>query len=149
MPAYVLTKVLLCYIEKKNFNILYNGGEILEFIQDYIMRLIHEMVRLILKILFNINDKQCIQKIEENQEEAEKYNTLIFLLNQGNIDEAENLLYDSCDYNNKNDLLIGIQFYNYLNQFDDDYLENHNFSRQEVKEGLETLIINYGYKDLI
>lgn len=121
----------------------------MEFIQDYIMRIIHEIVRLILKVLFNINEKENLQQIEENQEQAEKYDKLVLLVNKGNINEAENLLYDECDYNDKSSLLIGIQFYNYLNEFDDAYLESHDFNRKEVREGLETLIIKYGYEDLL
>lgn len=113
------------------------------------MRIIHEMVRLILKVLFNINEKENLQQIEENQEQAEKYDKLVLLVNKGNINEAENLLYDECDYNDKSSLLIGIQFYNYLNEFDDAYLESHDFNRKEVREGLETLIIKYGYEDLL
>lgn len=121
----------------------------MEFIQDYIVRLIHEMVRMVLKILFNITVEECEQQIEENQEQSEMYSKLKFLINNGKINEAENLLYEDNDYSDKENLLIGIQIYNYLNELDDNFLESHDFSRQEVREGLETLITKYGYKDLI
>lgn len=120
----------------------------MEFIQDYIMRLIHEMVRMVLKILFNITVEECEQQIEENQEQSEMYSKLKFLIDNGKINEAEDLLYADNDYSDKGNLLIGIQIYNYINEFDDDFLESHDFSRQEVREGLETLMTKYGYKDL-
>jgi hypothetical protein len=72
------------------------------------------------------------------------YSKLKFLIDNGNINEAENLLYADNDYSDKGILLIGILIYNYLNEFDDDFLESHDFSRQEVREGLETLLVKYG-----
>jgi hypothetical protein len=120
------------------------GGYQVEFIQDYIMRIIHEMVRMALKILFNITVDECEHQIEENQELSEMYNKLKFLIDNGNINEAENLLYADNDSSDKGILLIGILIYNYLNEFDDDFLESHDFSRQEVREGLETLLVKYG-----
>jgi hypothetical protein len=120
------------------------GGYQVEFIQDYIMRIIHEMVRMALKILFNITVEECEQQIEENQELSEMYGKLKFLIDNGNINEAENLLYTDNDYSDSGILLIGILIYNYLNEFDDDFLESHDFSRQEVREGLETLLVKYG-----
>jgi hypothetical protein len=120
------------------------GGYQVEFIQDYIMRIIHEMVRMALKILFNITVEECEQQIEENQELSEMYGKLKFLIDNGNINEAENLLYADNDSSDKGILLIGILIYNYLNEIDDDFLESHDFSRQEVREGLETLLVKYG-----
>ena len=70
----------------------------MEFIQDYIVRLIHEMVRMVLKILFNITVEECEQQIEENQEQSEMYSKLKFLINNGKINEAENLLFDDVLY---------------------------------------------------
>lgn len=125
------------------------GGYKVEFIQDYVMRVIYEMVRMALKLIFNITVPEAKQQIEETQEQNERYNKLVNLINNGKINEAENLLYEAEFSGIKGDLLLGIQFYNYLNELDDEYLEKHDFSRQEVKEGLETLLIKCGYKDII
>ena len=121
----------------------------MQFIQDYIMRLIHEMVCIALKILFNLTVEESEQQIEENQDESEMYSKLKNLIDNGKICEAENLLFADKDESDKSILLIGIQMYNYLNEFDDDFLESHDFSRQEIREGLETLMDKYGYKNLI
>lgn len=120
----------------------------MEFVQDYIMRIIHELVRLALKLIFNITIQESKQQIEENQEVNEKYDELINMVREGNINQAENLLSEIDFYDDKTNLLLGIQFYDYLNNMDNEFLEQHEFSRQEVKEGLEALLIKYGYKDI-
>lgn len=59
------------------------------------------------------------------------------------------MLYKIDDCNDINDFLVGILFYNYINEFDDEFLEEHDFSRKEIKEGIERLMIKYGYKNLL
>ena len=35
-------------------------------------------------------------------------------------------------------------FYQHLDEFDDDFLEEHDYSREEILEGLESLAEAYG-----
>lgn len=118
----------------------------MEFIQDYIMRMIHELVRFALKLLFNIDEEEANERIEENEEQAQLYNKLKDLIDSGNINQAENLLYDSVD--SDDDLVVGILLYDYMNQLDEDYLQKCNFSRQEIRDGLEHFVKKYGHCDL-
>lgn len=55
--------------------------------------------------------------------------------------EAENLLYEEIEKDPENDELfkLGMWFYHKLSQIDEDTLEEHNFSRDEVLEGYQTL----------
>ena len=39
---------------------------------------------------------------------------------------------------------MALLFYSYLNEKDDGFLQEHNFSREEIKSGLEQLISRYG-----
>ena len=119
----------------------------MNFEQDYIMRCIHEMVRFILKMLFNIDDiNQCEEKTQMKMREHSK---LMSMASEGKINEAENYLYDCIDSNDKNWLIIGIRFYNLLNEFDDIFLEKHDYSRQEVHDGLIRLLSSYGHESLL
>lgn len=126
--------------------------------QDYIMRLIHEMIRMLVKLLFNIDmDRPTFQIIDE-MDDGDILKRLIRLIDDGNINEAENQLYDivECedyksehDNSESNNLKIGLLFYDYLNEKDNDFLEAHDFSREEVEEGVKNLISIYGLSDMV
>ena len=63
--------------------------------QDYIMRLINEMVRTILKLLFNIDTESPSSELLKNAEEKQTLESLLDMIDEGRINEAENTLYDS------------------------------------------------------
>lgn len=118
------------------------------FEQDYIMRIIKEMVRALLKMLFNIDTESPTADILENVEEKCTLNELIDMVDAGNINEAENSLYDIIQTDNLNTLKIALLFYSYLNEQNDDFLEEHNFSRDEIQEGIKSLVSKYGLTDI-
>ena len=64
------------------------------FEQDYVMKLIKEMVRAILKLLFNIDTESPTVELLENKEEQETLENLLDMVDAGEINEAENRLYD-------------------------------------------------------
>jgi hypothetical protein len=43
---------------------------------------------------------------------------------------------------------VALLFYSYLNDKSDEFLENNNFSRDEVKDGLETIVSKYGLNSI-
>lgn len=114
------------------------------FEQDYIMRLVKEMVRTILKLIFNIDTEFPTGELLEEQEEKETLDRLLRLVDSGNINQAENELYELLAEENRTNLKIALLFYSYLNEKEDAFLEEHNFSREEVEEGLRTVVSQYG-----
>ena len=64
--------------------------------QDYLMRLIHEMVRTIMKLIFNIDEK-TVDIEQELKETSDLYGRLLKLADAGKINEAENLLYEQLE----------------------------------------------------
>jgi len=58
------------------------------------------------------------------------------LLADSKINEAEDLLFEEIDTNDINGLLLAFDFYFRLSEYDDSYLEQCNFSRDEVADGL-------------
>ncbi len=64
---------------------------------------------------------------------------MIILLEQGKINEAENLLFENLDTDNKRYMELALDFYERLNNFEDDFLEENNFSREEIEEGLKEI----------
>ena len=114
------------------------------FEQDYVMRLVKEMVRTILKILFHIDTDSPIDELLKTSEEKETLNELLDLVDKGNINEAENWLYDLISEGNQSGLEFALLFYSYLNDKPDEFLEQNNYSREEIKLGLKDISSRYG-----
>ena len=118
------------------------------FEQDYVMRLIKEMVRAILKLLFNIDTESPTIELLENKEEKETLENLIDMVDAGEINEAENRLYDLISATDMNSMEVAILFYSYLNDKTDDFLEANDFSRDEIKIGMENVADNFGLNSI-
>lgn len=114
------------------------------FEQDYIMRLIKEMVRAILKLLFNIDAESPSVELLKDAEEKQTLKSLLDLIDAGRIDEAENRIYEITENLDKSNLEIALLFYSYLNDQSDNFLEENNFSRDELKQGLKDITARYG-----
>ncbi len=119
------------------------------FEQDYVMRLIKEMVRTVLKILFQIDTESPTVELLENKEEKETLENLLDMIDAGKINEAENELYDLTSDTDVNRLEIALLFYSYLNDKTDDFLEENNFSRDEIKLGLENVADRFGLGSIV
>ena len=118
------------------------------FEQDYVMRLIKEMVRAILKLLFNIDMESPTEELLENKEEKETLENMLDMIDDGKINEAENKLYDLTRDTDVNSLKIALLFYSYLNDKTDDFLEANDFSRDEIKSGLENVADSFGLSSI-
>lgn len=110
------------------------------FEQDYIIRLIKEMIRAILKLLFNIDTENLLED-KENQNTLDK---LLDMVDNGDINGAENQIYDMTSDRNMANLEIALLFYSYLNDKDDEFLQKHDFCRDEIKSGVKELASRYG-----
>ena len=114
---------------------------------DYILRQIREMVRAVMKMLFQVDAPELTPEILEDKETKETLEGLVALMEEGRIDEAENRLYDLTSGEGDEDrhnLEAGLLFYYILNGKDDDFLEEHDFSREEIMTGIQDLANRYG-----
>lgn len=114
------------------------------FEEDYIIRTIKEMVRTILKLLFHIDAKTPTSDILENEVEKKRLEKLIDMVNHGQINEAENELYDFLDGKDKKQLKLALLFYSHLNDKTDEFLEENQFSREEIKLGIGNVTRQFG-----
>lgn len=112
------------------------------------MRLIKEIVRTILKILFNIDTDAPTAELLSETWERECLENLLTLVDNGNINEAENKIYELTSNKNMENLKMALLFYSYLNGKTDDFLEENNFNRKEVEQGLKRIISKYGLENL-
>ena len=118
--------------------------------KDYIMRMIKEMVRLLFSLDFG-KKYVSVELEKENKYEVSGKNLKIFLnmIDLGQINEAENILLDSIDYTNKNEVMAVALFYQYLSEKDNQFLENNNYTKEEVLSGFKQLLMKSGYSDLL
>ncbi len=113
------------------------------FEQDYIIRLIKEMIRAILKLLFNIDTDNPIENLLKDKESQDTLEKLLDMVDNGNINKAENQIYDMTSDNNMANLEVALLFYSYLNDKDDEFLQKHGFCRDEIKSGVKELVSRY------
>lgn len=114
------------------------------FEQDYIMRQIHDMIRAILKLFFNVDTESPAVELLEERKENETLEPLLELIDEGRIDEAENRLFEVTGDGSKEDLKLALLFYSHLNDKTDGFLEEHDFSREEIKSGLRDMMKKCG-----
>ena len=116
--------------------------------KDYYMRIVHELVRMLIRLVFS-------KDIDRDGEEAvplevlEKYKKLISMIDDGQINEAENLLLDGLDPDSRAYFELALMFYEKLNGKTDEFLEEHEYSREEVTDGIKYVVDFYGYGSLM
>ena len=119
--------------------------------QDYIMRLIKEMINFLAKIYLHIDDKDEVyyDLLYENKNSQTDYlhKELLKLIQLGKINEAENLLFEKLDKSNKKHIELALDFYNRLNNLDNDFLKKNNFSREEIADGLKDIAKEFGLQN--
>ena len=118
--------------------------------KDYIMRMIKEMVQVLFSLVFG--KKYVSVELEDENKYEVSGNTLKYffdMIDQGDINEAENLLLEDLDYTNKEEVMAAAFFYQHLSQKDDDFLRRNDYTKEEVLFGPKQLLEKSGYKDLI
>lgn len=108
--------------------------------KDWLMRQIEQMVDAITHMLIQTATTATITETvqPELREEIEKH------LRAGEICEAEDWLYLHRDVEDIQWLNLSVLFYARLNGFSDEYLKAHDFSREEIHEGLRESCSAFG-----
>ena len=118
------------------------------FEQDYIMRLIKEMIRTILKLLFNIDMETPTTELLKNEEKKAALETLLNMVDDGDINEAENKIFEIVEAGKRESLELVLLFYSYLNDKSDEFLAENNFSRKEIQDDLKYILSKYGLEGM-
>lgn len=114
--------------------------------KDYIMRIIKEMVRVLFSLMLG-KQYRSVELPEENKYEVsgkalEEFEKMV---DEGFINEAENILLENIDYAQKEEVLAAILFYQYIGEKDSDFLTEHNYSKEEALDGMKRLAEQQGY----
>ena len=116
------------------------------FEDDYLLRLIKEMVRTVLKLVFNLElkDDDPVSVVFESENAEKMLYLLTDLADLGFIDDAENQLYDFTQNSKDMEALkVALLFYSHLNQMDNEFLEDHDYSRDEIVSGVKDVLERY------
>ena len=118
--------------------------------KDYIMRMIKEMVRILFSLIYG-KKYVSVELEKENKYEVSGKNLKSFLdmIDSGQINEAENILFDNIDYANNDEVMAAALFYQYLSEKDSEFLINNNYTKEEVLSGFKQLLVQSGYNNLL
>ena len=110
----------------------------MQYEQDYMMRLIKQVIRALLGTLLNKKTTPAYEMpINDQQTSGDDFlSGLILLADAGSICDAENRLMDMLESGSEEAFLAALAFYDHINEYDDDFLEEHSFSREEIKDGV-------------
>lgn len=118
--------------------------------KDYIMRIIKEMVRVLFSLMLGKQYVSVEQEAENGYEVSGiRLDELLEMIDNGEMNEAENLILDSIDYSNKNELAAVALFYQYISEKNEDFLRKNNYSKEEVFDGMNHIMQKAGYYDVI
>ena len=118
--------------------------------KDYIMRIIKEMARVLFSLM--LGKKYVAVEMERNngyEVSGKKLNELLGMIDRGEINKAENLLLENLDYSDKGSVSAAALFYQYLSEKEEDFLIEHDFSKEEALDGMNRLLQKSGYGDVI
>ena len=118
--------------------------------KDYIMRIIKEMARVLFSLM--LGKKYVAVEMERDngyEVSGRKLDELLDMIDRGEINKAENLLLENLDYSDKGSVSAAALFYQYLSEKEEDFLIEHDFSKEEVLDGMNRLLQKSGYGDVI
>ncbi len=118
--------------------------------KDYIMRMIKEMARVLFSLMLGKQYTQ-VELPGENRFSVSGKNLgdLKEMVDRGKINEAENLLLENLDYENKEEVTAAVLFYEYVGQMEEGFLKKNGYSLEEVYDGLMQIARNSGYGELV
>ena len=118
--------------------------------KDYIMRIIKEMVRVLFSLM--LGKKYVAVEMEKDngfEVSGKKLEDYLRMIDRGEINEAENQLLENIDYFDKDNVATAALFYQYLSEKTECFLTEHDFSKEEVLDGMNRLIQKAGYGDVL
>ena len=110
----------------------------MQYEQDYIMRMIKQVIHALIGVLLN---KKTMLEYEISANRQQKsgddfLQRLTMLADQGKICEAENMLLEALEGGSDEACRAALLFYEHINEYDEDFLEEHDFSRAEIRQGV-------------
>ncbi|MEL7610708.1 MAG: DUF6483 family protein [Bacillota bacterium] len=108
---------------------------------DWFMRQIQMLVQFVARLVFG---KDAIEYVVHDRDHPTAsdliHAELLRLIERNEFCKAEDYLFANFSPDNEEHLKIALDFYQRLDQFDDDILEKNSFPREEIAQGLRELL---------
>lgn len=113
--------------------------------KDWFMMQVEQMVEFVTMVVFgkSYNEYQ-VEDYDNLTEEDRLFIGITSLLNENKISEAEKFLLEEVDVKNMKQFRVVLDFYQKLNNFSDEELEQNNFSREKIFNGLKNISERFG-----
>ena len=112
--------------------------------KDWLVRQIESMIAAIMHFLTHTPNQEDEVLISQSLSEA-----IDRFLERGDICGAENWIYENVDDQDVRWLHASVYFYKKLNTYSDQYLTEHDFSREEIISGLTDMSERYGFGHIL
>ncbi len=117
--------------------------------QDYIMRMNRDAVRVIAKLLFN-KDVNSLKDIADDESAGDNiHKTTCMQDNAKNLLKMEEEILCDLKQNKDRSLERAMLFYLSLSEEDEEFLKNHDYSHEKMKERLLEIAEKFGIADII
>ncbi|WP_394526287.1 DUF6483 family protein [Lacrimispora sp. JR3] len=115
---------------------------------DYATKMTSSVVGTLLKLIFHIELGKNDDRAFSDEEMKDKYLELTQLIDDGDLNGAENQMFDLLDPDNMEIFKLSLMVYYYMNEKDAQFLEEHNYSKSEITDGLRHVSTLYGYESM-
>ena len=117
---------------------------------DYMFNNIKDAVRLLTKLLYGESRMPDYQAGQDGAsgETDRLFSEIMKKAEQGEINEAENQLLTQMESEDSTYLELALTFYLKLNDMDTDFLDDHDYSREEILEGVKSIAEEWGVTGL-
>ena len=114
--------------------------------KDWMERQIEAISNTVAAILFGKDQVKAILDMDEEEDavadmEEDLLDRMVKkALIDGNVNEAENLVFNAIDQNKRNRrLMIALEFFNEVHGYDEEKLRQANYSKEEIEDGIKQL----------
>lgn len=114
--------------------------------QDFVLRRLEDQARFLAKLILGKDEVEYeLPEFEAMDDEVDRlYRKLLALADNGEMNEAENLLLEELETGGMKMFEMALCFYLHLAHMDEEFLENHRYTREEIGEGMESLAEDFG-----
>lgn len=116
------------------------------FEQDYIMRQIKEITAVMAKVLFNAKVEDSFVMLQE-AEKQQVFN-LVEMTRNGKLKDAVEEVDRLTDNNTKENLMIGLSFYDHLSEIDEAVFVENGYNSARLRRDFRKFVNKYGLSQM-
>ena len=116
------------------------------FEQDYIMRQIKEITAVMAKVLFNAKVEDSFVMLQEA--EKQQVFTLVEMTRNGKLKDAVEEVDRLSEYNNNENLMIGLAVYDHLSEIDEAVFVENGYNSARLRRDFRKFVNKFGLSQM-